>query len=76
MDFSINKPEPIQKGATKHVALIRPDGSIEIHEELPAGKALDRYKMLCLQVELYAQEGKHGYRAYMSDEWPIPEAEA
>lgn len=76
MDFRIGKPEPIPKGATKHVALIRPDDSVEIHEDLPAAKAPERYRMLCLQVELYDQEGKPGYRAYMGEEWPVPKVVA
>lgn len=76
MEFAIRKVAESTKGAILHVALIRPDGSEEIHEKLPAAKAPDRYQMLCLQVELYDQEGKPGYRAYMGDEWPIPEAAA
>jgi hypothetical protein len=76
MDFRVTKPESILKGITKHVALIRPDDSVEIHEELPATKAPDRFKMLCLQVELYDQEGKPGYRAYMGEEWPVPKVVA
>ena len=54
-----------------HVALIRPDGTIEVHEELPEAKVADRYAMLAVQVDLYAEiEGKPGYRAYRGAVWP------
>ncbi len=57
----------------KHLALIRPDASIEIHEESPATEAPERYLMLAVQVDLYAGlEAKPGYRAYMGDDWPPP----
>ncbi len=54
-----------------HLALIRPDNSIEIHEELPATEAPDRLRMLDVQVDLYSQlEGKPGYRVYRGEIWP------
>jgi hypothetical protein len=73
MEFRITKTiEPV-KGAMKHVALLDAEGTVEIHEELPAEKAQERYRMLCLQVELCELEGKPGYSAYIGDDWPIPE---
>ena len=54
-----------------HVALIRPDGTIEVHEEIPEAKVADRFPMLAVQVDLYAEiEGKPGYRAYCGEVWP------
>ena len=54
-----------------HVALIRPDGTIEVHEELAEAKVADRFPMLAVQVDLYADiEGKPGYRAYRGEVWP------
>ena len=54
-----------------HVALIRPDGTIEVHEELAETKVPDRFPMLAVQVDLYAEiEGKPGYRAYRGEAWP------
>lgn len=73
MEFRVTKTAEPAKGSIAHVALIDSEGAVEIHEELPADKAQERYRMLCLQVELNELEGKPGYHAYAGEEWPIPE---
>jgi len=73
MEFRITKTIEPDKGAMKHVALLDAEGTVEIHEELPADKAQERFGMLKLQVELYELEGKPGYGAYIGGDWPIPE---
>ena len=70
MEFRITKTAEPDKGAMKHVALLDADGAVEIHEELPADKAQERFGMLKLQVELCELEGKPGYRSYAGEDWP------
>lgn len=73
MIYKIAAKEKPKKDAKLHVALLDASGAVELHEELPAARAKQRYKMLCLQVELNDLKGKHGYSAYMGEKWPIPE---
>ena len=55
---------------TKHLALIAPDGTPEIHEEASEELARSRYPMLAVQADLNEMEGTPGYRAYRGETWP------
>lgn len=76
MIYKIAEKAKPKKEAKLHVALLDAAGAVEIHEERLETKARERYKMLCYQVQLNALKGKHGYTAYMGEQWPPPEPTA
>jgi len=72
--FEVTKPPAT---GTVHVALIAEDGTLVIHEELPAGEAAQRSYMLDLQAELDAvglgsEPIPVSRRVYAGPEWPPP----
>lgn len=66
---TFEKAQAVSDDATVHVALLDGDGTVLIHEEIPAADAPLRSQMLTLQAELDARDGADR-KVYAGQVWP------